>query len=341
MKAKDAVGLFRDAGKEWSEDNALRLSAALAYYALFSLAPMLVIVLSILALVYGQEAAQGQLFGQIEGIVGGKSAEAIQAMLAASSSKAESLVSTLIGLVTLFIGATAVFGELESALNTVWEVTPRPDRGILGMIKDRFASFLMIVVIGLLLLVTTVASTVIAAAGGYFQDLLPGGEAVWQGVNLGASFVILTVTFALLFKFVPDVEIAWTDVLVGAALTAFLFVIGKHLIGLYLGRSSVSSAFGAAGSLVAVMVWIYYSALILLYGAEFTQVYATRFGSRVRPDADAVPVTEEMRAEQGMPRREGVARATRRGTSAETEGQAVPKSPEHREPEHPPVEPPR
>lgn len=341
MNAKDVVGLFTDAGKEWVEDNAPRMSAALAYYSLFSLAPILVIVLAILALVYGADAAQGQLFGQIEGMVGAKSAEAIQAMLAASASREESLVSTLIGLVTLFIGATAVFGELESALNTVWEVTARPDRGLFGIVKDRFAAFLMILVIGVLLLATTVASTVITAAGSHFQNVLPGGETLWQGVNLGASFAILTVTFALLFKFVPDVKLAWADVLIGAALTAFLFVIGKHLIGLYLGRSSVSSVFGAAGSLIAVMIWIYYSLLILLYGAEFTQVYATRFGSRVRPEPDAVPVTEEMRAEQGMPRREGVARAARRGTSAEAEGHDVPKSPEHRESGRSSVEPPR
>ncbi|HYF52262.1 MAG TPA: YihY/virulence factor BrkB family protein [Planctomycetota bacterium] len=324
MRVRDIGSLFYQTYLEWTEDMAPRLSAALAFYTIFSLAPVLMILVAIAGLVFGQDAAAGRLTGVMSEYVGQQSAEALQGIVAASAQKESSLWTTIIGVVTILIGATGVFAELQSSLNTIWEVTPRPDRGYLGLLKDRFSSFLMILGIGVVMLLSVAASTVISLLSEWFGDALPGGKAVWQGGNIAASLAILALAFALLFKYVPDVEITWGDVAVGALFTAVLFTIGKALIGWYLGSSSIASTYGAAGSVILFIVWIYYSALILFFGAEFTQVYANRFGSKVVAEPDAVPVTEEQRAQQGMPRREGIARAAQRSTSAEQEAKQAP-----------------
>src|SRR5581483_5891761 len=200
--------------------------------------------------------------------------------------------ATVVGIVTLLLGASGVFGQLQDALNTVWEVEPKPGRGIWGLIKDRFLSLTMVFGTGFLLLVSLVITAAVSAAGGTLRGLGPGLEAI----------AVVTLLFALIYKFLPDAKIAWRDVWVGAVATAVLFVIGKFAIGLYLGHASIGSAYGAAGSFVVVLVWTYYSAQILLFGAELTQVYANRSGSHVEPARDAVKITPEKRAEEGMPR---------------------------------------
>jgi membrane protein len=295
--------LLKQTYADWSEDKAPRLGAALAYYAIFSLAPLLVIVVGVVSLVFGDDSV-GQIQRQFEALLGAEAAQTIADIIANDTSTEGGLVATLIGLATLLFGASGVFGQLQDALNTIWEVQPRPDRGWMGMIKDRFFSFTMVLGVAFLLLVSLIVSAALATVGDTFSSTLPGGETLWQVINFVVSFAIITVLFALIFKIVPDVEIAWHDVWIGAAATALLFVIGKILIGLYLGHSSVGSAYGAAGTLLVILVWIYYSAQILFLGAEFTQVYANKYGTRVVAAKNAVPVTQEQRAQEGMPSKE-------------------------------------
>jgi membrane protein len=216
------------------------------------------------------------------------------------------LLATVVAVITLLFGASGVFGQLQDALNTVWGVEPKEGRGVWGFIKDRFLSFVAVVGTGFLLLVSLVLSSALAAVGKWFSGVLPLPEAVLQALNFLVSFVVITGLFALIFKVLPDARVAWRDVWVGAALTALLFTIGKFAIGVYLGKSNVASAYGAAGSLVIVLVWVYYSAQILLYGAEFTQVYANRRGERIVPAPDAQVANPQKASDsQGDTRRAG------------------------------------
>ncbi|HYN87506.1 MAG TPA: YihY/virulence factor BrkB family protein [Ardenticatenaceae bacterium] len=326
MNLRTVWELLKETFTDWSEDKASRLAAALAYYTIFALSPLLIIVIGIASVFLGEEAARGQIVGQIGGLVGEESGEAIQEMIAARQ-ESTGLAATVIGIVTLILGASGVFGQLQDALNTIWEVAPKPGRGILGMVKDRFISFTMVLGIAFLLLVSLVVSAGLGALGTFFGNLLPLPEFVLQALNFVISFGVITLLFAMIYKVLPDVDIAWRDVWVGAAITALLFTIGKFAIGLYLGKSSVSSSFGAAGALIVILVWIYYSAQLLFLGAEFTQVYARRFGSRIQPEEDAVPVTGEARAQQGMPRKEDVKQASgqkgRAGQGKKTAGKTV------------------
>jgi membrane protein len=300
--ARAAFGLVKGAYFEWSEDKAPRLGAALAYYTVFSLAPLLLVVIAIAAFVFGEKAAQGQIVGQIEGLIGPDSARAIQDMLANAQKPSSGIVATVVGVVMLLAGASGVFGQLQDALNTVWEVEPKPDRGLVGIVRDRFLSLTMVLGTGFLLLVSLVLSAALATAGQALHRLSPGLEAIGHVVEIAVSFGIVSLLFALIFKYLPDAKIAWRDVWFGAVVTAALFVIGKFAIGLYLGHASIGSAYGAAGSFVVILVWVYYSAQILLFGAELTQVYANRSGSRVKPAENAVRISEKKRAEQGIPR---------------------------------------
>ena len=294
---------------DWSEDKASRLAAALAYYTAFSIAPLLLISIAVAGLVFGREAAQGQIFAQLEGLIGADGASAIQTGIANSDSSGAGTLSAIVGLVTLIWSASNLFGQLQDALNTIWEVQPDPNAGIVATVKRRFLSMTMVLGIAVVLLVSLVLSAGLSAVGGLLGDVLPGGNIVWQIVNFVISFVIVTALFAAIYKVLPDATVAWNDVWVGAAVTALLFTAGKLLIGLYLGHASVGSTFGAAGSLLVFLVWVYYSAQILFFGAEFTQVYARRFGSRIVPAEGAVPLTDEARAQQGIPAREQVGRA--------------------------------
>ena len=272
--------LLAETFSEWYEDRAPRLGAALAYYTVFALAPGLILIIALAALLLGKEAAQGQIISEVQDLAGEAGAQAVLAAIESARNAGGSLLATGLGVVTLLFGLWGVFGELQDALNTIWGVTTRPGRGVIGIIKQRFWSFTVVVGIGFLLLVSLAASAWLAALGNVFSRLLPLPVAMMEATNALLSFVVITFMFAVIYKLLPDVTIAWRNVWTGAAVTAVLFTIGKTLIGLYLGRSSVASVYGAAGSLIVLLLWVYYSAQLVFFGAEFTKVYARRFGAR-------------------------------------------------------------
>jgi membrane protein len=282
--------LLKQTYTEWTEDKAPRLAAALAFYSALSLAPLLVIIVAVLGLAFGAEAARGEIASEFRRMLGAQGADTVQMLLAsAHKDQSGSILATIIGFLVLLLGASGVFGELQGTLDTIWEVQPRPGRGLRGILKDRFFSFTMVMVVAFLLLVSLVISAALTAASAFFARYFGSLPILWQAINQAVSFGVMIGIFALIFKVVPDVKIAWRDVWVGAAVTAFAFTVGKFLIGLYLGRSATTSVYGAAGSLVAVLLWVYYSAQILFFGAELTQVYAKQHGSRLEPSANAVP----------------------------------------------------
>jgi membrane protein len=274
----------------WNEDKASRLAAALAYYTIFSLAPLLIIVIAITGLFWQQQAVQQQVMGQIQGLVGQDGAKFVADLLASGSDPARGIAATVLGILTLILGALSVFNELHNALNTIWEIKEEETKGFLQSVKkiifDRFLSFAMILGIGFLLLVSLVISAGLSAVQTTIGNLFPFSEIILQLINLVLSIGVITVLFALIYKFLPDAEIAWRDVWLGAFVTAVLFALGKLLIGIYLGNSAVTSSFGAAGSLVLLLVWIYYSAQIFFFGAEFTEVYANHYGSKIVPEGE-------------------------------------------------------
>jgi membrane protein len=275
MQPRDLYRLLKRTISEYVEHSAFQLAAALAYYALFSIAPLLLIAISIVGLVFGPDAARAGVMQQIQGLVGETGAKGIDQMLQGVQDAQTNKLAGLIGVVVLLFGASGVFGQLKQALNSIWEVTAPKGGLVVSYVKERFLSFAMVLAIGFLLLVSLLVSSALSAVSAYMTGLLPGSEGMWQGMNFIVSSGIITVLFAMIFKFIPDTEIRWRDVWIGALLTALLFSLGKTLIGLYLGRSAISSAYGAAGSLVVVLVWIYYSSLLVLLGAEFTHVQAT------------------------------------------------------------------
>jgi membrane protein len=295
--------LLGETFSEWNTDRAPRLGAALAYYTVFALAPGLLLITALAGLLLGQEAAQAQIIGQVEELVGFSGAQAVQAVIESARNAGGTLAATSFGLVTLLFALWGVFGELQDALNTIWGVTTRPFRGVIGAIKARFWSVAMAVGIGFLLLVSLAASTWLAALGKFFARDLPLPVGLMETGNALLSFAIITCLFAMIYKLLPDVKVAWRDVWIGAAVTAFLFTLGKSLIGLYLGRSAVASVYGAAGSLIVILLWVYYSAQIVFFGAEFTKVYSRRYGAVVVLDTAAMPLTAAARAARGMGRR--------------------------------------
>jgi membrane protein len=291
--------MVRHTFKDFSEDKVPRLGAALAFYTAISIAPLVVLSLRVAAFFFDDEAASGQLKGQIQGLVGESGAVAIEQMIAGGKHEAESVWVTILGVVTLLFGASGVFGQLQDSLNTIWEVRPKPGRGLMGMIRDRFLSFTMVLGVAFLLVVSLLVSTVLAALGATL-DVLPNSlHFVTHVVDAVISIAVFTGLFGAMFKLLPDVKMAWRDVWVGAALTAVLFFVGKLAIGLYLGHSAMASSYGAAGSFVVLLVWVYYAAQVFFLGAEFTQVYANEYGSHIVPAENAEPVTEEQRAQEG------------------------------------------
>jgi membrane protein len=266
------------------------LGRALAYYTVFSLAPLLTISIAIAAVVFGQEAAQGQIFEQLRGLLGEASGRAVQDMVQNATAKPTAgVLATLISVAMLLFGASGVFGQLQASLNAIWGVKPKPGRGVLGLIQDRVLSFGFTLVVGFLLLVSLLLTAAIALIAEWIGGMMPSTETLTQVLNFILSLGLVTLLFAMMFKFLPDAEIAWRDVWIGAFLTAVFFGIGKFALGLYLGKSGVTSSYGAAGSLIVLLLWVYYSSQIFFFGAEFTQVYASRLGSRVTPAENAVP----------------------------------------------------
>jgi len=265
---------------KWSEINAPRLGAALSFYTMLSIAPLLVVSIAIAGRVFGEQAARGQIVWQIENLVGHDGGQAIQTMLEHAQKPGAGIVAGLVGILTLLFGASGVFLELRDALNLIWGIRAKQSSGVRAMVRDRFTAFAMVVGIGFLLMVSLLANAAITAAGNFFGGLLPVPEAILHTINIVVSFIGVTLCFALLYKVVPDARIEWRDVWMGAAVTAGLFTVGKFLIGLYIGKAALGSAFGAAGSLVVFLVWVYYSAQIFYLGAEFTHAFAERHGSR-------------------------------------------------------------
>ena len=282
--------ILKDTGNEWYEDQVPRLAASLAFYTLLSMAPLSILCVSIVGFFYGEDAARGEIAGQLAQVIGPEAAGAVQGIIFNAHQSSSGLISTIIGVALLLVGASGAFTELQSALNAMWGVKPKPGRGLLGFLHDRFLSFTMVLGVAFMLLVQLILSAALAAVSGVLSKSLPGGEWLWQGLNFALSFVTVTVLFALIFKVVPDAQIRWRDVAVGAAVTALLFSFGKLLLGLYLGKSTVASPYGAAGSLVAFVLWVYYASQILFLGAEFTQVYTRHLGKAIRPSANAVSI---------------------------------------------------
>jgi len=304
MDFKTIWRLIRETFQDWSEDKAPRLAAALSYYTVFSLAPLLVLVIAIAGFVIGNnDNIRQQLITQVQALVGSQGAEAVETLISNTNQPRTGILATVLGIITLILGATGLFGQLQDALNTIWEVEPKKGGGIIGMIKDRFLSFTMILGISFLLLVSLVISTVLSLVNNYFSELFGGMGWLAQALNIVVSLGIITLIFSLIFKVLPDVTVTWKDVWIGALVTAILFTIGKQLISLYLGSSAPASTYGAAGSLVIILLWVYYSTQILFLGAEFTQVYARYHGSRIAPSEKARKLTETERAHQGIPRR--------------------------------------
>jgi membrane protein len=301
MRAKSIWNLLKEAFSEWQKDNVSLWAAALAYYTAFSLAPLLVIAIAIAGAVFGEEAARGEIVGQIQGLVGRQGSEAIQAMLQNAQNQAGGgIIATIIGIGALLFGASGVFGQLQEALNAIWRVQPKPGRGIKFFIQNRILSFAMVVVIGFLLLVSLILSAALAAFNSYFRYLLPSLAIAGPVINFLISFAVVTLLFALIYKVLPDVKIPWRYLWVGAIFTALLFNIGKFLIGVYLGSGSVTSTYSAAASLGIILLWVYYSAQILLFGAEFTKVYSRRFGaSKIKPTEDSVFVHQLNKSSRG------------------------------------------
>lgn len=299
MKLKDLWTLSKKAFKDWSADKASQLAAALAYYTVFSLAPLLVIAIAVAGFVWGEEAARGAIVNQISGLVGRQGAEQVQTMIQNTSAGGEGVIATIISVVVLILGATGVFNHLQDSMNTIFEVKNKPGASIWATIRERFLSFAMVLAIGFMLLASLVITAALSAFGEVILNMFPGFEILMQIVNFLVSFLVITLLFAIMFKFLPDIKIAWKDTLLGAAITSLLFTIGRTAIGIYLGNSDPGSAFGAAGSLIVILVWLYYTGQILYLGAEFTQIYAQEYGQGIEPKENAMWITAEERARTG------------------------------------------
>ncbi|MGB3512561.1 MAG: YihY/virulence factor BrkB family protein [Microcoleaceae cyanobacterium] len=281
MNFKRILRLLKQTFQEWQQDKAPVLAAALTYHTLFSIAPLFIIAVAIAGFIFGESAAEGELVTQLENFMGEQVAGTIEQLVVNISRPQSGIIATLVGVATLFWGASNLFAQLKLALNVIWNVKPRPNSGIWVFIKDRLLSVAMVLGVGLVLILLLVVSTVLTAVNQWLSNVLNTPEGLWSLVDVSISFGIVMLLFAGVYKFLPDVKIVWSDVWMGAAITAVLFTIGKSLIGLYLGNSGVGSAYGFAGSLVVLLLWINYSWQILFFGAEFTQVWANKYGSQI------------------------------------------------------------
>jgi membrane protein len=323
--------IIKQALTEFSEDKCQRLGAALAYYTIFSIAPLLVIAVGIVGWVLHKQnvpADQNPVVKEVAGLIGGGGGDAIKTMVKHMSEQPKhGVVATVIGFVTLLFGATGVFGELQDSLNTIWEVMPKPGRTVMEFLRQRFLSFTMVAGVCFLLLVSLIVSAGLSAV----QHLVGGAGVLhylWDALNVVISLVVISALFALMFKYLPDVKMEWKDTLVGAVATAVLFTIGKAAIGLYLGKASVGSAYGAVGSLVVLLLWIYYSSLIFLIGAEFTHVYACHRGSKYAPAEHAIDLSEVQRMHEGIPHNKTVEALAGGTTQAASAGASKPATSE-------------
>jgi len=283
------AGIFKQAVVAWWEDNVLQLGAALAFYTLFAIAPVLIVAIAIAGVFFSAEAVNTELVTQMDALIGAVGAEAVQALLEGAGRRQSGWVATTIGTITFLLAATGAFLELQSALNTIWRVKPTPGPYLRAYVLDRLRSFGIVVAIGFLLLVSLVISAGLAALNGWLDRWMPGWPVMWQGLNILVGLVITSSLFTLLYRFLPDVKLEWRDVVTGAIVTAVLFAVGKYLIGLYLAQSAAATSYGAAGSVVLLLIWVFYSSQVLLLGAEFTRIYATARAGKPAPEDFAEP----------------------------------------------------
>lgn len=288
--------VLSDAFNGFMDDRCLKFSASLAYYTIFSLAPLLVLIITLASIFLGEEAIQGQLFGQINGLVGNQAAKQIQDMVKQLGLAGKTNTALIIGIVTLLVGATSIFIEIQDSINIIWRVKAKPKQGWLKLLKDRLLSSSLVVSLGFLLLVSLVVNGIVVALSGQLTRFLPGlGVYLVSALNFMVSTAVVTLLFGVIFKVLPDAKIDWKDVRWGAIFTAILFMLGQYLIGLYIDTTATESAYGAAGSLIVILTWIYYTAAILYFGAEFTQSYANHFGIKIEPADNAVYVEQTER----------------------------------------------
>jgi len=312
QKLRFAWSLLTETYREWRDDRVPRLGAALAYYSIFSIAPLLVIAVALAGAIWGKAAVSDQLAVQLESLVGPQAALAIQDMITGISYSRGGALATYVSLGALAFGASAVVMAIKDAMNTIWGVMEAPGRGWLRTVRDRLVSLAVVLSVGFLLLVSLILTAVLEFLSSYAVQWLPFSVPAAQLIHLAVSLCIVTLLFAMIFKLLPDVHIAWRDVWFGAIITAVLFMTGKELIGLYLGRVSTGSAYGAVGSIGIVLLWAYYSSQILLLGAEFTQVYARRTGTRIEPKAGAIRITEALREQEAQRQKESRQKGTGR-----------------------------
>lgn len=290
---KDVLKIAGSTFNAFMNDKGLKLSASLSYYTVFSLGPLLLLLISLVGIFLGRDAVQGKLFSEINGLIGSNAALQVQDMIRSIELSGKSTLSLIIAVVTLIIGATSVFGEIQDSINMIWKVKAKPKRGWVKLLKDRLLSSSLIISIGFLLVVSLVINGFVLALSSYFTHLFPGVALILvNGLNLALSFLFTSILFGVIFKVLPDVKIGWKDVRAGALFTAILFLIGRFVIGFYIETTATGSAFGAAGSIIVILVWVYYTAAILYMGAEFTQTYAEFKGSRIRPADYAVHVEQ-------------------------------------------------
>ena len=286
-RASAIVPMFWTALRAWWDDDVLRLGASLAYYTLFALAPILLVATAIAGIAFGAEAVRGEIVGQLDHLLGREGALAVQSLLEGASHRRAGILATAVGAITFVVAATGAFLELQSALNAIWRVKPNPRANLRAFVLDRLRSFSLVVAIGFLLMVSLAVTAALAALSGWLAGRSPSIPLAWSALNVLVSLVVTTALFALLYRFLPDVRLRWSDVTTGAFVTAVLFTIGQQLIGLYLGQGSVASSYGAAGSVMILLLWVYYSCQLLLFGAEFTRVYAQRRGVKADPESYA------------------------------------------------------
>lgn len=291
--AKDALVILRNAFNGFTEDRALKLSAALSYYTVFSMAPLLLLLISLAGLFFGRDAIQGHVFSEMNGLIGAEAARQVQDVIRNMELSGKTNITIVIGAVTLIIGATTVFGEIQDSINLIWKVKAKPKRGWVKLLKDRALSSSLIVGLGFLLIVSLLVNGAVMALNDLLRAYFPEVTLiVFQIVNVLISFGVITLLFGIIFKVLPDAKIPWKDVRAGAFFTACLFMLGRYLIGVYIETSNTASAYGAAGSLIIILVWVYYTAAILYFGAEFTKCYAEFIGSKIEPADYAVYVEQ-------------------------------------------------
>jgi membrane protein len=287
MRTPVILSILGTALRAWWDDDAPRLGASLAYYTLFAIAPVLLVATAIAGMAFGEEAVRGEIVGQLDQLVGREGAHAVQSLLEGASQRRAGIVATVVGSVAFVIAATGAFLELQAALNTIWRVKPNPGVDLTAFVIDRLRSFGLVVAVGFLLMVSLAVTAALAGLSGWLAGRFPNIPVVLSGVTMLVSLIVTTALFALLYRVLPDVRLRWRDVTTGAFVTAVLFTIGQQFIGLYLGQSSVASSYGAAGSVMILLLWVYYSCQILLLGAEFTRAYALRHGTQPAPESFA------------------------------------------------------